>query len=60
MENRINNLEVYNTIFNLTEKKMKTLNANTDSFDEFSFADVKDDLQEVLDTSKISTEHLQD
>ena len=52
-------LEVYNSIFNITEENKK-FNLSTDTFDEFSFEELKDELEEILDFSKITDDHLED
>ena len=52
-------LELYNCIFNITEYNNK-FELYTDTFDEFSFLEIKDELVEILDISKITSEHLQD
>ena len=55
----LTSLEVYNSIFNLTEEKNK-FELHTDNFDEFSFTEFKDELEEILDVSNITPEHLHD
>ena len=40
-------LEVYNSIFNVTKEKNK-LELFTDTFDKYSFAELKDDVEEIL------------
>ena len=53
------NLEVYNSIFNKTEKNKKfELYRNTS--DKFGFLELKDELEEILDISHITNEHLDD
>ena len=52
-------LEVYNSISNITQENNK-FELYTDTFDEFSFAALKDELEEILDISNITSEHLQD
>ena len=52
-------LEVYKFIFNITQENKK-FELHTDLFDDFSFAELKDELEEILDFSKSSAEHLQD
>ena len=54
---RLKNLEVYNSIFNIntTTKKFEL---STDTFDEFSFEELKDELEEILDISYITSESL--
>ena len=53
------NLEVYNSIFNITEENNK-FELYTDTFDQFSFTELKDELKEFLDNSNISNEPLRD
>ena len=55
----LTDLEIYNSIFfiNHTNNKFELC---TDIFDEFSFAELKDELEEILDSSNITDEHLQD
>ena len=52
-------LEVYNCFFFQKEEKTK-FEFCTDTFDEFSFAELKDELEEILDLSNITSEHLKD
>ena len=56
---RLTSLEVYKSFFNIT-----TINNNfelyTDLVDEFSFTELKDELEEILDISNITPEHLQE
>ena len=56
---RITSLEVYNSIFNKT-KEFNKFELYTDNFDLFSFAKLRDELEEFLDISNITSEHLQD
>ena len=51
-------LEVYNSIFNITKENNK-FELYTNTFDEFSFTELKGELEEILDISKITDEHLQ-
>ena len=51
-------LEVYNSIFNITKENNK-FELYTDTFDEFSFTELKDELEEILDFPNITDEHLQ-
>ena len=52
-------LEVYNSIFNLTERN-KNFELYTDAFDsDFSFNDLKDKVTEVFGLSDISIEDLE-
>ena len=55
----LTSLEVFNSIFNITERNNK-FKLYTDTFDEFSFAELKDELEKVLVISNITHEHLQD
>ena len=52
------NLEVHISIFNRTEENTK-IEIYTDIFDEFSFIELKDELEEILDISNITHEYLQ-
>ena len=51
-------MEAYNCIFNVTEKINK-FELCTDNFDEFSFAQSKDELEEILSISNITPSYLQ-
>ena len=51
-------LEVYNSIFNITKENNK-FELYTDTFDEFSFTELKDELEEILDIPNFTDEHLQ-
>ena len=51
-------LEVYNSIFNITKENNK-VELYTDTFDEFSFEELKDELEEILDIPNITEEHQQ-
>ena len=51
-------LEVYNSIFNITKENNK-FELYTDTFDEFSFTELKDELKEILNISDITPYHLQ-
>ena len=53
------NLEVYNSIFNITKENNK-FELYTDTFDEFSFAELKDEVGEILNISEITDDHLED
>ena len=44
-------LEIYNSIFNITVH-IKNFELYTDTFDEFSFVELKDELEDNLDISK--------
>ena len=52
-------LEVYNSIFNINTTNNK-FTLYTHIYDEFSFAELKDELEEVLDISDNTDDHLQD
>ena len=52
-------LEVYNSIFIITKENNK-FELYTDSFDEFSFLELKDELEEILNISIITDSHLED
>ena len=46
-------LEVYNSIVNITEENNE-FDLYTDLVDEFSFTELKDELEEILDSSNFS------
>ena len=52
-------LEVYNSIFNITKENNK-FELYTDIFDEFSFEELKDEVEEILDIPNITDDHLED
>ena len=52
-------LEVYNSIFNITEENNK-FEIYRDSSNKFGFLELKDELEEMLNISHITNEHLQD
>ena len=52
-------LEVYNSIFNIT-KENNQIDFYTDNFDEFSFGELKDELEEILNIPNIKNDHLED
>ena len=52
-------LEVYNSIFNITKENNK-FELYTDSFDEFSFEELKDEVEEILKIPEITDDHLED
>ena len=52
-------LEVYNSIFNIT-KEINKFELYTDTFDEFSFEELKDELEEILNIPEITDDHLED
>ena len=51
-------LEVYNSIFNIT-KHNNIFELYTDNFDDFSFEELEDELEEILNVSGITPQHLQ-
>ena len=52
-------LEVYNSIFNITEENNK-FEIYRDMSDKFGFLELKDELEEILNISNITNEHLND
>ena len=56
---RLASLGVHNSVFNIIEELNK-FEMYTNSFDELSFTELKDELEEILDVSNISHKHLQD
>ena len=52
-------LEVYNSIFNITEENNK-FELYRDSSSKFGFLELKDELEEILNISHITNEHLDD
>ena len=52
-------LEVYNSIFNITKENNK-FELYVDTFDEFSFEELKDELEEILNIPNIIDSHLED
>ena len=52
-------LEVYNSIFNITKENNK-FELYTDTFDEFSFEELKDEVGEILNIPEITDDHLED
>ena len=52
-------LEVYNSIYNITKQNNK-FELYTDTFDEFSFPELKDEVGEILNISNITDNHLED
>ena len=52
-------LEVYNSIFNIT-KENNRFELYTDTFDEFSFLELKDEFEEILKIPNITDSHLED
>ena len=55
----LTDLEVYNYIFNITEENNK-FEIYRDTFNKFGFLELKDELEEILNISHITTEHLDD
>ena len=51
-------LEVYNSIFNITKENNK-FELYTDTFDEYSFEELKDELEEILNIQEITDDHLE-
>ena len=54
----LTSLEVYNSIFKITEHNNQC-ELYTDFFDEFSFMERKDELEEIIDIEVITPRHLQ-
>ena len=52
-------LEVYNSIFNITEEN-NTFEIYRDMTEEFGFLQLKDEIEEILDISHITDDHLND
>ena len=52
-------LEVYNSIFNITKENNK-FELYTDTFGEFSFEELEDELEEILNIPNITDDHLED
>ena len=52
-------LEVYNSIFNIT-KENKKFELYTDNFDEYSFEELKHEVEEILNIPEITDDHLED
>ena len=52
-------LEVYNSIFKI-DTRMKKFELYIDTFHEFSLEELKDELEEILDISIFTSEHLQE
>ena len=55
----LTDLEVYNSIFNITEENNK-FELYRDSSNKFRFKELKDELEEILNIPHISQDHLQD
>ena len=54
----LTSLEVYNSIFNITEENIK-FELYTDNFHKFSVEELEDELEEILSISDITPYHLQ-
>ena len=52
-------LEVYNSFFNITKENNK-FELYTDTFDEYSFEEIKDEVEEILNIPEITNDHLED
>ena len=52
-------LEIYNSIFNITRENNK-FELYTDTFDEFSFTELEDEIGEILGIPNITDDHLED
>ena len=52
-------LEIYNSIFNITEENNK-FELYIDNFDEFSYSELEDEIEEILGISNITNDHLED
>ena len=55
---KFTSLEVYSSIFNITEENNK-IKLYADTFEEFSIAELKIELEEILSFSDITPKHLQ-
>ena len=55
----LTDLEVYNSIFNITEENNK-FDIYRDMSDKFGFLELKDEIEEILDKSHITDDHLND
>ena len=55
----LTDLEVYSSIFHITKENNK-FELYTDTFDEFSFEELKDEFEEILKNSNITDDHLED
>ena len=54
----LTSLEVYNCVLNITEGNNK-IEFFFDNFDEFSFAELKSEIEDVLDLLDLTPKHLQ-
>ena len=52
-------LEIYNSIYNITKENNK-FELYTDTFNEFSFEELKDEVEEILNIPEITDDHLED
>ena len=52
-------LEVYNSIFNITKENNK-FELYTDTFDKFSFLELRDEVEEILNIPEMTNDHLED
>ena len=52
-------LEAYNSFFNITKENNK-FELYIDTFDEYSFAELKDEVEEILNIPEITDDHLED
>ena len=52
-------LEVYNSIFNITKENNK-FELYTDTFYEFSYSELEDEVEEILGIPNITDDHLED
>ena len=55
----LTDLELYKSISNITKENIK-FELYTDTFDEFSFAELKLEIEEILNLSYITDDHLED
>ena len=58
MDDKLTKLEIFNTFFNITEDANKFV-LYTDTFDDFSFEKLKNELEEILSISDITPSQLQ-
>ena len=56
----LTDLEVYNSIFNITGENNGRFELYRDTSDKFGFLELKDELEEILNISIITNEHLDD
>ena len=55
---RLITIEVYNSLFNLTKENIE-FDIYTDNFHKLSFAELKDEPEQILSISDITPSHLQ-